>query len=147
MGFGEELKRARKDKHISQEELAEILNVSRASVSKWERGEGYPEVETLIGISRALHLSLDLLMSEELSRISDFEELSSLDTERYSAKLKAVPKEIMVKAYMGTSPENAKWIASIFNDIDFDKESVEIGRIRIEEIEDAQSEVLRILNG
>jgi transcriptional regulator with XRE-family HTH domain len=146
MGFGEELKKARKDKHISQEELAEILNVSRVSVSKWERGETYPEVETLIGIARNLRLSLDDLMNEELSHISDFEFLLSLDTDKYGARLRTVPKETIVKAYIGTSPQNAKWIASFFSNIDFDKEASKIGRIRIKEIEDAQNEVLRIIN-
>ena len=42
MGFADELQKARKDKNISQEELAELLGVSRQSVSKWERCEGYP---------------------------------------------------------------------------------------------------------
>ena len=147
MGFGEELRKARKDKDISQEELAEKLNVSRASVSKWERGEVYPEVETLIGIARCLQLSLDDLMNEELSRISDFEAISSLDTDKYGAKLKSVPKETIVKAYMGTSPENAKWIEAFWGEIDFGIEVSKIGRIRVKEIEDAQEDVLKIING
>ena len=146
MGFGEELKKARRDKNISQEELAEKLNVSRASVSKWERGEAYPEVETLIRIARNLHLSLDDLMNEELSRITDFEALSSLDKDKYGTKLRSVPKETIVRAYKGTSPENAKWIEAFWDEIDFGKEVSEIGRIRVKEIEDAQDEVLRIIN-
>ena len=146
MGFGDALQKARKDKNISQEELAEIIHVSRQSVSKWERGEGYPEVETLIEIARNLHLSIDTLMHEELSRITDFESISSLDTAKYGAKLKTVPTETIVKAYMGTSPVNAKWIESVFHDIDFDKEVSAIGRIKIQEIEDAQNEILATIN-
>ena len=45
MSFAENLKQLRKDKHLSQEELADILAVSRQAVSKWEQGIGYPEVE------------------------------------------------------------------------------------------------------
>ncbi|SEL13149.1 DNA-binding transcriptional regulator, XRE-family HTH domain [Butyrivibrio sp. ob235] len=146
MGFGDALQKARKDKNISQEELAEMIHVSRQSVSKWERGEGYPEVETLIEIARNLHLSIDTLMHEELSRITDFESISSLDTAKYGTKLKTVPIETIVKAYMGTSPVNAKWIESVFHDIDFDKEVSAIGRIKIQEIEAAQNEILATIN-
>lgn len=98
MGFAEELQKARKNKNISQEELAEMLGVSRQSVSKWERSEGYPEVETLIAIAKNLHLSLDDLMHDELSQISDFEAISTLDVEIYGPKLKTVSIDTIVKA-------------------------------------------------
>ncbi|MBE6930475.1 MAG: helix-turn-helix transcriptional regulator, partial [Ruminococcaceae bacterium] len=45
MSFSENLKQIRKEHHLSQEELAELLDVSRQAVSKWEQGMGYPEVE------------------------------------------------------------------------------------------------------
>ena len=65
MSFAENLKRIRKEKHLSQEELAEWLDISRQAVSKWEQGMGYPEAETLLLLSRKLNLSLDELMSSE----------------------------------------------------------------------------------
>ena len=63
MSFSENLKQIRREHHLSQEELAELLDVSRQAVSKWEQGQGYPEVETLLRLSRKLNLSLDALMS------------------------------------------------------------------------------------
>ena len=45
MSFADNLKQLRKEHHLSQEELAELLDVSRQAVSKWENGNGYPEVE------------------------------------------------------------------------------------------------------
>lgn len=66
MSFEENLKQLRKEKNLSQEELAEMLNVSRQAVSKWEQGVGYPEVETLLLLSRKLNVSLDYLMSTEI---------------------------------------------------------------------------------
>ena len=48
MSFEENLKQLRKEKQLSQEELAEILDESRQAVSKWEQGSGYPEVEKLL---------------------------------------------------------------------------------------------------
>ena len=65
MSFAENLQRIRKERHFSQEELAELLDVSRQAVSKWEQGAGYPEVEKLVLLSRKLNISLDDLMSEE----------------------------------------------------------------------------------
>ncbi len=61
MSFAENLKQARKDKGMSQEELAEMLSVSRQAVGKWEAGQGYPEAEKLIELARKLSLSLDWL--------------------------------------------------------------------------------------
>ena len=68
MSFSENLKQIRKEHHLSQEELAELLDVSRQAVSKWEQGQGYPEVETLLLISAKLNVSLDALMSVEMNR-------------------------------------------------------------------------------
>lgn len=65
MAFAENLRQLRKENGISQEELAELLNVSRQAVSKWEQGNGYPEVEKLLLLSKLLHVSLDRLMDEE----------------------------------------------------------------------------------
>ena len=63
MGFSENLRRIRRERGISQEELAEQLKVSRQAVSKWEQGNGYPEVEKLLLLSEVLSVSLDRLMS------------------------------------------------------------------------------------
>ena len=54
MSFGENLKNIRKQRSITQEELAEALGVSRQAISKWESGNGYPETEKLIIISKTL---------------------------------------------------------------------------------------------
>ncbi len=68
MSFAENLQRIRKEKHLSQEELAEMLDVSRQAVSKWEQGTGYPEVEKLLVLSHELNISLDSLMAAEIAR-------------------------------------------------------------------------------
>lgn len=65
MGFPEKLKLIRKERNITQEELAELLSVSRQAVSKWESGGGYPETEKLLQISKVLNVSLDYLMLDE----------------------------------------------------------------------------------
>ena len=64
MSFGENLREIRKQRNITQEELAELLGVSRQAISKWESGNGYPETEKLIEISRQLNISLDYLLND-----------------------------------------------------------------------------------
>ncbi len=66
MSFSENLQMIRKKNQLSQEELAEMLGVSRQAVSKWELGEGYPEVEKLLILSKKLNVSLDSLMTGSL---------------------------------------------------------------------------------
>ena len=68
MSFAENLQTIRKNNYLSQEELAEMLGVSRQAVSKWELGEGYPEVEKLIILSNKLNVSLDSLMGGSIPK-------------------------------------------------------------------------------
>ena len=65
MSFGENLQTIRKKNQLSQEGLAEMLGVSRQAVSKWELGEGYPEVDKLLILSKKLNISLDSLLAGE----------------------------------------------------------------------------------
>jgi transcriptional regulator with XRE-family HTH domain len=71
MSFSENLQMIRKKNQLSQEELAELLGVSRQAVSKWELGEGYPEVEKLLILSKKLNVSLDSLMTGSLPGSED----------------------------------------------------------------------------
>ncbi len=81
MSFGENLQAIRKKNQLSQEELAEMLGVSRQAVSKWELGEGYPEVDKLLVLSGKLNVSLDSLLAEEKTK-TDSGESKPSDTIR-----------------------------------------------------------------
>lgn len=67
MGFSENLQNLRKIKNISQEQLAEKLEVSRQAVSKWESGNGYPETEKLITICEIFNCSMDNLLKGKIT--------------------------------------------------------------------------------
>lgn len=72
MEFNEKLQELRKQKGLTQEELAQALFVSRAAVSKWESGRGYPNIESLKAISKIFSVTVDELLSgEELLTISE----------------------------------------------------------------------------
>ena len=63
MEFHEKLQELRKQKHLTQEELAQSLYVSRTAISKWESGRGYPSIDSLKAISAFFHISIDDLLS------------------------------------------------------------------------------------
>ena len=67
MSLSENLQNLRKIKNMSQEELAEKLNVSRQAVSKWESGNGYPETEKIITICEIFDCSMDQLVKGKIS--------------------------------------------------------------------------------
>lgn len=62
MKFSEKLRQIRKEKGLSQEELSDLVDVSRQSVSKWESGQAYPEIEKLIILSDLFEVSMDELI-------------------------------------------------------------------------------------
>ena len=72
MEFNEKLQELRKQKGLTQEELAERLYVSRTAVSKWESGRGYPNIESLKAISKFFSVTVDeLLSSDEMLTIAE----------------------------------------------------------------------------
>ena len=79
MDFHEKLQELRKNRGLTQEELAEILYVSRTAISKWESGKGYPNIESLKEISQFFSVSIDdLLSGEKLLFIAEKENKSNM---------------------------------------------------------------------
>ena len=74
MKFGENLKTIRKNKKMSQEELAEKVNVSRQSVSKWETGESYPEMNNILELCKIFNCKLNDLVHTDMTDISSLDE-------------------------------------------------------------------------
>ena len=72
MEFNEKLQDLRKNKGLTQEELAEALYVSRTAISKWESGRGYPSIDSLKEISKYFSVTIDeLLSSNEILSIAE----------------------------------------------------------------------------
>ena len=63
MEFNEKLQELRKQRGLTQEELAERLYVSRTAISKWESGRGYPNIESLKAIAKFFSVTVDELLS------------------------------------------------------------------------------------
>ena len=79
MKLCEKLYELRRAAGLSQEELAERLNVSRQAVSKWENGAAQPELSKLVELSRLYGVSVDELLSLEEAEKGDAKAASSVD--------------------------------------------------------------------
>ena len=72
MEFNEKLQELRKQNGLTQEELAELLYVSRTAISKWESGRGYPSIDSLKAIAKFFSVTVDeLLSSDEILDIAE----------------------------------------------------------------------------
>ena len=79
MEFNEKLQELRKNRGMTQEELADALYVSRTTISKWELGRGYPSIDSLKDISKFFSVSIDdLLSGEKLLTLAEKENKSNI---------------------------------------------------------------------
>ena len=74
MNFGQNLRNLRKSKNISQEELAEKVRVTRQSVSKWETGEAYPEMNNILELCKIFHCHINDLVNDNILDIDSLDE-------------------------------------------------------------------------
>lgn len=71
MNLADNLKKIRKEHHLSQEQLAEKLGVSRQSVSKWESNLAYPEMDKVLQLCKLFDLNMDELLNQDIKEVSD----------------------------------------------------------------------------
>ena len=71
MTFGEKLHKLRKERGLSQEDLAAQIAVSRQAVSRWEQGTSLPDTENILQLCKLFGISADYLMNEDIEKDSD----------------------------------------------------------------------------
>ena len=91
MKLCEKLYELRRAAGLSQEELAERLNVSRQAVSKWENGAAQPELSKLVELSRLYGVSVDELLSLEEAEKGDAKAASSVETSTPRPRRRPLP--------------------------------------------------------
>ena len=74
INLAENLKKIRKENNLSQEQLAEKLGVSRQSVSKWEAGQAYPEMDKVLQICKLFNLNMDELFNQDVKEVNEVKE-------------------------------------------------------------------------
>ncbi|RKM61880.1 XRE family transcriptional regulator [Butyrivibrio sp. CB08] len=94
MIFSEKLQLIRKNKGLTQEELAEKLDVSRQAVAKWESGQAYPDISNLIQISNLFNVTVDYLVRDQECMVN-----CAVDVENDISKLIDFRLEANVNTY------------------------------------------------
>lgn len=100
MKFGDNLQNLRKAKKMSQEELAEKVEVSRQSISKWERGESYPTMNNIMTLCNIFHCNINDLVHESLTDINSLDEDIKMSVVKFKKeqqkKMKGISKGIYI---------------------------------------------------
>lgn len=95
MTLGEKITRQRKERNYTQEQLADILGVSRQSISKWESDLAYPETDKLLELGKLFDCSMDYLLKETVTE-KDGEQGSGL-----SGKVEEISRKILTTENKG----------------------------------------------
>ena len=86
MKFGDNLRKIRKLKKMSQEQLAEKVNVTRQSVSKWENGESYPEMNNILELCKIFNCKLNDLIHTDMSDITSLDKEIVMNVVKFNEK-------------------------------------------------------------
>ncbi len=138
----------RKSNNYTQDDLAEKLGISRQAVSKWETGMTIPDLEVLLKISKIYDITINDILEPKIQpqRITDFEQISTISEKELKEVLEQFDTNSLVIALMGASPEINSFCERLFPDIDFEMTRKNIGRIRIETVEDRQNQIIAMIN-
>ena len=113
MNFASNLQKLRKDKNMSQEALAEKLDVTRQSVSKWESGVTYPEMDKLISICKIFNVDMDTLVNGDVG-VEKQEKETTINTRDILDKFNTVMKKIVCLFESMSFKEIIEFLVTIF---------------------------------
>lgn len=118
LSIGANIKRLRLERKLTQDEVAAHLGVSFQAISKWERGDGYPDIETLPSIANYFSVTVDELLGvSELEKKSKYDEINAEwrlnnknglhaeNVEMMKEGLKAFPNDALLLVQLSTSLE------------------------------------------
>ncbi len=138
----------RKSHDYTQEDLARRLDISRQAVSKWETGTTIPDLDILLKLSKLYDVTINDILEPKVQtqRIADFEQISTIPEKELREVLNWFDFSCLVTALMGASPEINSFVERLFPEMDFEEARSDIGRVRIETVEDAQNQIVCMIN-
>lgn len=138
----------RKSHDYTQEDLARRLDISRQAVSKWETGTTIPNLDILLKLSKLYDVTINDILEPKVQtqRITDFEQISIIPEKELREVLNWFDFSCLVTALMGASPEINSYVERLFPEMDFEEARSDIGRVRIETVEDAQNQIVCMIN-
>lgn len=108
MTLGEKIVKQRKELNYTQEQLADILGVSRQSISKWESDIAYPETDKLIELRKLFDCSMDYLLRDEVT------EKSGVQNSDFTGKVEEISRKVMTDKNKVKVKKGLKIIGIIF---------------------------------
>ena len=114
MNFASNLQKLRKEANISQEALAEKLDVTRQSVSKWESGASYPEMDKLISICKIFNVDMDTLVNGDVLEEKKQDKESTINTKDLLDKFNTLMKKIVFLFESMSFKEIIEFLVTVF---------------------------------
>ena len=114
MNFAINLQKLRKKKNMSQEALAEKLDVTRQSVSKWESGATYPEMDKLISICKIFNVDMDTLVNGDVTDESKKDKDATINTKDILDKFNTLMKKIVCLFENMSFKEITEFLITVF---------------------------------
>lgn len=108
MKIGKTIRKYRKEKGLTQEEMATRLGVTAPAVNKWENDIAYPETAKLIELGKLFNCSMDYLLREEVT------EKSGVQTSDFTGKVEEISRKVMTDNNKGKAKKILKIIGIIF---------------------------------
>ena len=108
MTLGEKITKQRKELNYTQEQLADILGVSRQSISKWESDITYPETDKLIELGKLFDCSMDYLLKDDVT------EKSGVQMSDFTEKVQDISRKVMTDKNKSKAKKIWKIIGIIF---------------------------------
>ncbi len=142
----------RKRHHHTQEELAKKLGITRQSVSKWETGAAFPDIESLLELSRLYGITINDILEPAIppQRITDFEQITTIPEGDLQKILQAISDpfdtDCLAVALMGASPTANSLCAKLLPEIDLAAAQHRIGRVKIERVQEMQAQIVSMIN-
>ena len=114
MNFASNLQKLRKKENMSQEALAEKLDVTRQSVSKWESGATYPEMDKLIAICKIFNIDMDTLVNGDASNSELKDKETTINTKDILDKFNTLMKKIVCLFESMSFKEIIEFLVTVF---------------------------------
>lgn len=110
MGLGNRLKQARINKGLSQADVAEFLHISRQSISRWETGKTYPDIDNLVELSRYYEVSIDELLTETKVLQKEINE----KTEQMNKNMEEIEEKQKKLTQLFSTESDESWVLLLF---------------------------------
>ncbi len=141
--IGENIRRLRRERDLTQEEMATHLGISFQSVSKWERGDGYPDITMLPALANYFGISLDELLGiGEMSRKRQYDEINELWKQNHKAGLHGDNVTLMRRS-LKTRPNDALLLVQLSTSLEKLDGTEEEKREHLRESAALQEQILR----